>query len=135
MLAFAPDVLCLQEVDAAAFDSHWQPQLAASGFDGGEHCAHRRRAPQPTAVTYVTYVTQRPVTYVTQRPGQTRHALPSVRFAPPRAAFSLKRGASSSEGCALFVRRAKLELVETRTLPLDLSDGHVTSAAAEHGMP
>jgi hypothetical protein len=35
--------------------------------------------------------------------------------------FSLKRGASSSEGIATFTRRASLQLVEARTFGLDLA--------------
>ncbi|KAL1519288.1 hypothetical protein AB1Y20_022817 [Prymnesium parvum] len=71
VLSFSPDVLCMQEVDARTFESHWKPQLEARGYTG---------------------------------------------------AFSLKRGVSSSEGCALFVDRRTFELQQMRIVPLDLQD-------------
>jgi len=60
--------------------------------------------------------------------------------------FSLKRGTSSSEGCAIFVRRAKLQLQATRTVPLDLAedappalrpllDAHPATAAGMAALP
>ena len=34
MLAFAPDVVLLQEVDRSWYEQHWSPALRARGYDG-----------------------------------------------------------------------------------------------------